>query len=262
MIFETHAHYDDEAFDKDREELFLSMQEQGIGTIVNVSASLQSMKATIILAEKFPFVYGTVGIHPSEIKDMNEDVLQQMKEDAKNKKIVAIGEIGLDYYWDDTQKEIQKYWFEKQLALAVSLDLPVIIHSRDAAEDTLLILKRFHEETKAEGKRLRCVIHCYSYSEEIAKEFIKMGFYLGIGGVATFKNARKLKETIKSMPLERLLLETDSPYLAPEPYRGKRNCSLYLREVAKAVADLKETEVETIIEVTEKNAKEFYKINS
>ncbi len=261
MIFETHAHYDDEAFDKDRDELLQSMQENGIGTIVNVSAALHSIDATLAMTKKYPFVYGSAGVHPSEIKELTEENFLEMKEKAKDEKIVAIGEIGLDYYWDDTQKEAQKYWFRKQLDLAVEMDLPVIIHSRDAAEDTMQILKEYKTTLQKSEKSLNAVIHCYSYSAEMAEEFIKMGFYLGIGGVATFKNAKKLKEAIKKAPLTRLLLETDSPYLAPEPYRGKRNSSLYLREIAKAIADLKELEVETVIEVTEKNAREFYRIN-
>ena len=217
MIFDTHAHYDDEAFDEDREELLWKMKEQGVEFIVNVGASIASTKKTIELVQRYPFLYGAVGIHPSETEELKEEDMLWLKKASVQKDIVAIGEIGLDYYWPEPDREIQKKWFIRQLALASEVKLPVIIHSRDAAEDTLEILKEWDKD-KTGG-----VIHCFSYSKEIAREYLSMGYYFGIGGVLTFKNARKLVEAVEIIPMEKILLETDCPYLAPEPYRGKRN---------------------------------------
>lgn len=223
MIFETHAHYDDEKFDEDRAELLSSMQENGIGRIINVSANLESLENTRKLMEVYPFIYGAFGLHPDEVGDLNEDVMARMRELCRMEKAVAVGEIGLDYYWDKENHEKQEYWFRRQIALAREEKLPMIIHSREAAADTLRVMK----EEKSE--EIGGVIHCFSYSVEMAEEYLKMGFYLGIGGVVTFKNAKKIKEVVQMAPMERILLETDSPYLAPVPYRGKRNSSLYLR---------------------------------
>lgn len=251
MIFESHAHYDDEAFDIDRDELLKSMPQQGIGGIVNVSASMRGVKDTLKLAEQYPFIYSAVGIHPDEVGCLNEETFLWLREQCDQKKVVAIGEIGLDYYWDKESHEIQKYWFERQLELAREKGLPVIIHSREAAQDTMDIMK-----AKAEG--LQGVIHCFSYSPEMAKEYVKMGYYIGVGGVVTFKNARKLKETVEQIPLDRILLETDCPYLAPVPYRGKRNCSLYLTYVAEAIGEIKGITKEEVIEATDQNARTLY----
>ena len=254
MIFDTHAHYDDEQFNEDRVELLNSMEEQGVGTIINVSATYNSCRKVIALAKEYPFVYAAVGIHPDEVGSLNEETFAQMKELFKEEKVVAVGEIGLDYYWDNEPREVQKKWFIRQLELARELDLPVLIHSREAAADTMEIMKEY-----ASG--LRGVIHCYSYSAEMAKEYVKMGYYIGIGGVVTFKNAKKLKETVKEIPLESIVLETDCPYLAPEPFRGKRNCSLYISYVAEKIAELKGISAEEVIRQTEENAKQLYQIN-
>lgn len=246
MIFETHAHYDDEKFDEDRAELLSSMQENGIGRIINVSANLESLENTRKLMEAYPFIYGAFGLHPDEVGDLNEDVMARMLELCRMEKAVAVGEIGLDYYWDKENHEKQEYWFRRQIALAREEKLPMIIHSREAAADTLRVMK----EEKSE--EIGGVIHCFSYSVEMAEEYLKMGFYLGIGGVVTFKNAKKIKEVVQMAPMERILLETDSPYLAPVPYRGKRNSSLYLPYVVQEIAELKGISEEEVIETTEK----------
>ena len=252
MIFDTHAHYDDEAFDEDREELLWKMKEQGVEFIVNVGASIASTKKTIELVQRYPFLYGAVGIHPSETEELKEEDMLWLKKASVQKDIVAIGEIGLDYYWPEPDREIQKKWFIRQLALASEVKLPVIIHSRDAAEDTLEILKEWDKD-KTGG-----VIHCFSYSKEIAREYLSMGYYFGIGGVLTFKDARKLVEAVEIIPMEKILLETDCPYLAPEPYRGKRNQSGYIDFVAEKLAKLKGITKEEVLRITSDNAKNFY----
>lgn len=251
MIFDTHAHYDDQKFDEDRMELLDDMLKMGVETIVNVCASLRSLERVPKLVEKYPFMYQAIGIHPDEVGDLNEEIFVQMKELLMHEKSVAVGEIGLDYYWDQESHDLQKKWFIRQLDLARELDLPVIIHSREAAADTMEIMKNH-----AQG--LRGVIHCYSYSKEMAKEYVKMGYMIGVGGVVTFKNGKKLKETVEAIPLESIVLETDCPYLAPEPFRGKRNQSSYIEYVAKEIARIKDVSYETVIDQTRKNARRLY----
>lgn len=253
MIFDTHAHYDDEQFDTDRETLLASMPEQGVGTIVNVSATYASCQRVVDLVQKYPFMYAAVGIHPDEVGSLNEERFQQMKELCKQEKVVAVGEIGLDYYWDNESHDLQKEWFVRQLDLARELNLPVLIHSREAAADTMEIMKQH-------GQGLKGVIHCFSYSKEMAAEYMKMGFYIGVGGVVTFKNARKLKETVQEIPLTSIVLETDCPYLAPVPYRGKRNNSAYIKYVAEEIAEIKGISYEAVVEQTEKNARDLYNL--
>lgn len=252
MIFDSHAHYDDHAFDEDREEILSALAEGGVGTVVNVGAGLEGTRKTVELIQKYPFIYGAAGVHPDEAGELNEETFAWLREQCLQDKIVAVGETGLDYYWDKESHEVQKKWFIRQLELAKELSLPVIIHSREAAADTMEILKQEY------SPQMQAVIHCYSYSPEQAREYVKMGFYLGIGGVITFKNARKLKEVVRETPLERILLETDCPYLAPEPFRGKRNDSRNLTYVANAVAAVKDLAPEAVIEATEKNARAFY----
>ncbi|MGN1378060.1 MAG: TatD family hydrolase [Dorea sp.] len=253
MIFDTHAHYDSEQFNEDREELLCSMEEQGVGTIVNVCASYASCERVSNMVQKYPFMYAAVGIHPDHVGSLNEETFARMKELFSRDKVIAVGEIGLDYYWDNESHDLQKKWFIRQLELAGELDLPVLIHSRDAAADTMEIMK-----THAEG--LNGVIHCYSYSKEMAQEYVKMGFYIGVGGVVTFKNGRKLKETVAEIPLESIVLETDCPYLAPEPYRGKRNHSAYIRYVAETIAEIKGVTYEEVVAQTEENARKMYRL--
>ena len=253
MIFESHAHYDDEAFHEDRDILLSSMKDNGVEYIVNVSADFESIDPIYELAQKYDFVYGTVGVHPGVAKDMTQERFEYLKKAALRDKIVAIGEIGLDYYWEkeEAQKATQKEWFVKQLQLASELDKPVIIHSRDAAADTVDIMKQEWADRKA-------VIHCYSYSKELAKVFAKMGYYFGIGGVLTYKNARTLVETVEYVPMEQLLLETDCPYLSPVPNRGKRNDSTNLRYVAEKIAEIKNMSYDAVVEITAQNAKRFF----
>ena len=256
MIFETHSHYDDEAFAEDRAKLLAALPSAGIGRIINVGASIESTKTTLKLAEDHGHVYAAVGVHPSEVSDLNEESFAWLRAQTAHPKVVAVGEIGLDYYWDKEEavQRRQREWFRRQLALARESGLPVIIHSRDAAEDTMAILK----ET-SEGKEAVGVIHCYSYSPEMAAEFLKLGYYIGVGGVVTFKNARKLKETVEQTPLERILLETDCPYMAPEPHRGTRNDSSYLIHVADKIAELKGITREEVECVTWENALTLFK---
>lgn len=250
MIFDTHAHYDDEQFDADREELLSGMKAGGVGMIVDAAAAVASWDKILELTEKYPFLYGSVGVHPDEVGDLNEENFARMSELADRKKIVAIGEIGLDYYWDKEPEvqNAQRYWFRRQMELARETNLPVIIHSRDAAADTMEVMKAVHAE------EIPGVIHCYSYSREMAQEFIKMGYYIGVGGVVTFKNAKKLKETVEAIPLERILLETDCPYMTPEPHRGTRNDSSNIPFVIAKIAELKGITAEEVERVTEENA--------
>ena len=252
MIFESHAHYDDEAFDADRETILEQCQRDGIEYIVNVSASLKTVKSTLALAERYPFIYAAVGVHPDEVGELNEENFAWMEERCRNPKTVAVGEIGLDYYWDKENHDLQKKWFRAQMELAKRTGLPMIVHSREAAADTL------EEIRAAQDERLRGVIHCFSYSPEMADEYLKMGYYIGVGGVVTFKNAKKLKEVVKMLPLDRILLETDCPYLAPEPNRGRRNSSLNLPYVAAAIGELKGADADEVIRVTNENAKKMY----
>ena len=252
MIFDTHVHYDSEEFDEDREALLSGLQGQGIGAVVNIGASIRTTKNTLELIRKYPFIYGAAGVHPNETGELNDELMQWLREAAENPKIVAIGEIGLDYYWDKPDRETQKRWFVRQLDLARETGLPVVIHSRDAAKDTLDIMK----EQKAGD--IGGVIHCFSYGVEIAREYLNMGFYLGIGGVLTFKNARKLKEVAEYMPMDRLVLETDCPYLSPVPFRGKRNSSLYLPCVVVAVSQIKGISREQVEQITYDNARKLY----
>ena len=253
MIFDSHAHYDSQQFDEDREELLLSMEANGVGMIVNAGASWDSVTEVVELAQKYPFMYAAVGVHPDEVGALDDERFEYMKTQCKKDKVVAVGEIGLDYYWDNESHDVQKKWFIKQLELARELDLPVIIHSRDAAADTLEIMKEY-------GQGLRGVIHCFSYSIELAREYVKMGYHIGIGGVVTFKNGRKLKEIAAEIPLDRILLETDCPYLAPVPFRGKRNDSHYISYVAQEIAELKGISYEEVVAQTEKNGKELFQI--
>lgn len=251
MIIDTHAHYDDEQFDADRESLLAQMQDAGIGLIVNAGSTVPSWDKIIKLTEEYQFLYGAIGVHPDEVGALDEEQFARMSALLDQEKIIALGEIGLDYYWDNESHDLQKKWFIRQLELAREKNMPVIIHSREAAADTMEIMKQY-----AAG--MRAVIHCYSYSAEMAKEYVKMGYSIGVGGVVTFKNAKKLKQVVEEIPLSSIVLETDCPYLAPVPYRGKRNCSLYLPYVAEQIAELKGVTVEEVKRQTEINSRELY----
>ena len=254
MIFETHAHYDDEAFDEDRDLLLSSMAKNNIGTIVNATSSKKTVETSIELTKKYPFIYTTVGVHPSDCAEMDDDELKWLEDKLCYEKALAVGEIGLDYHYDEPSKEIQKKWFEAQIEMARKASKPLIIHSRDAAKDTLDIMKALHTE------EIGGDIHCFSYSVEIAKEYLNMGFYIGVGGVITFKNGKKLREVVEYAPIEQIVLETDSPYLSPEPFRGKRNSSLNLPYVADKIAEIKNMSVDDVIDITTSNAKKLYKL--
>ena len=252
MIFDTHAHYDDKAFDEDREEMLASLPENGIGNVVNVCASIRSLRRIIPLTEKYPHVWGAAGVHPDYAEEMTEETLEEIRKVLQHEKILAVGEIGLDYYWhkEPENHKRQQEMFRAQMDIARVEKLPFMIHSRDAAEDTLTIVKEYMQKGMYGG-----IMHCYSYGLEHAREYVKMGLFLGIGGVVTFTNGRKLKEVVHEIPLENLVLETDCPYLAPVPYRGKRNCSLYLPYVVQAIAELKGVPADEVIRVTQENAR-------
>ncbi len=253
-IFDTHAHYDDEAFDEDRDALLSSFPANGIGKVTNVGASLASCEHTVKLMHNYDFLYGAIGVHPTETAELNEENFRRVEEWCREPKCVAVGEIGLDYYWDEPGREIQKKWFVRQLQLARELGLPAVIHSREAAKDTVDLMTQQHAE------EIGGVIHCFSYTVETAKIFLDMGFYLGIGGVLTYKNAKKLVETVEYAPLDRLVLETDCPYLTPVPNRGKRNCSLNIPYVVEKIAQLKGITEEEVRRVTWENAHRLYSI--
>ncbi|SEQ53735.1 MULTISPECIES: TatD family hydrolase [Butyrivibrio] len=257
MIFDTHAHYDDRQFENDRYSLLDSMKEAGIGTIVNNAADLESVETSLELAHRYDFVYAAVGVHPENAYELDDSKLLWLRDKSHDPKAVAIGEIGLDYHYpDNPDRDTQIKWFRAQLRLALEEKLPVVIHSRDAAADTMEIMK------EAASKGIVADIHCYSYSPEQALEYVKMGFYIGVGGVVTFKNGKKLKQTVDKIPLDRILLETDCPYMAPEPFRGSRNSSVYLPYVVKAIADIKGVTPQEVIDITEQNARKFYGIRS
>ena len=251
-IFDTHSHYDDKAFDSDRDEILGGLLAKGIGKVVDVGADMPSSKMALELAKQYEFVYAALGVHPSEVEGLTEDDMAWISSHAAHEKVAAIGEIGLDYHWPEPKPALQKQWFRRQIELAKEVKLPIIVHSRDAAEPTMQII----QETKA----YECggVIHCYSYSPEMAEEYVKMGYYIGVGGVVTFKNSRVLKEVVKAISLEHIVVETDCPYLAPTPHRGKRNSSAYLPLVIEEIAKLKGITAEEVEDATYENAQRLY----
>lgn len=261
MIFDTHAHYDDRKFNSDRDELLTSLNANGIGRVVDIGADIESTRRAIALANKYDFVYAAAGVHPSDVDCLDERSFQWLtwtvEESVEEKgKIVAVGEIGLDYYWekDQERRNRQKYWFERQMELARTTGLPVVIHSREAAKDTWDMM----DALKCED--IGGVVHCYSYSVEMARNYLNKGFYLGIGGVVTYKNARVLKEVVQYAPMDRIVLETDCPYLTPEPNRGKRNSSLYLPHVVETIAQLKGISADEVEAITWDNGVKMYRM--
>lgn len=249
MLFDTHAHLDDPRFDEDRDELITVLKAMGVDYVTNIGCSMESSLASIELADKYPNVYATVGVHPHGVKDMTDDHLAQLEKWTQHKKVVAIGEIGLDYYYDNSPREEQKYWFAKQLELAERLDFPIVIHDRDAHEDCLNILKQFN---------VKGIFHCFSGSKEMAEIIVKMGFYAAFGGPVTFRNARKTVEAASVVPLDRLLIETDCPYLAPEGFRGQRNNPSLVRHAAMKLAEIKGVSFDEMARITTENAKKVY----
>ncbi|MCM1303610.1 MAG: TatD family hydrolase [Lachnospiraceae bacterium] len=253
-IFDTHAHYDDRSFDGDREELLQALPMDGVGKVVDVGSSLASCKAARALAEQYDYIYCALGVHPGDTAELTEESIDWLRKQCRYEKCVAVGEIGLDYYWDEPEHDIQKKWFVRQLDLARECEKPVVIHSRDAAKDTVDIM------TAEKCREIGGVIHCFSYTKETARTFLDMGFYIGIGGVLTFKNAKKMVEVAEYVPMERIVLETDCPYLAPVPYRGKRNCSIFISYVVEALAQIKGLSEEEVRRIVWKNAHELYRI--
>lgn len=254
MIFDSHSHYDDTAFDEDRYSLLSSMAENNVGHIICVAAEHKSFKPIQQMCDTFSFCHPAFGIHPENATDLTPECKLELEKLLADGSSVAVGEIGLDYHYDEPGPDLQREIFIYQLELANKFDLPVIIHSRDAAEETMNIIKE-HLPNK------RGVIHCFSSSVEIAKEYVKMGFYIGIGGVVTFKNGKKLKEVAAEIPLSSILIETDCPYMAPVPYRGERNDSRFLSYVAEEIASLRGITAEEVINATEQNAKKLFNIN-
>lgn len=256
MIFDSHAHYDDEKFEPDRDELLLSLLDNNITKVVNVGATPKGCRASLELSHKYDFIYASLGIHPEEVLTATEEDFVWIEENLSDEKVVAVGEIGLDYNFCDEPENIalQKEIFIRQLKLARKYNMPVIIHSRDACEDTMNILREY-------GEGLTCVIHCFSYSREIAEEYVKMGYYIGVGGVVTFKNSKRLVETVTAIPIDRILLETDCPYMAPEPNRGKRNDSTNLKYVSEKIAQIKGLTSQEVEDITLQNTLYFYRIN-
>ncbi len=253
MIIDTHAHYDDKAFAEDREELLAEIPRKGICQVINSGSSLGACKRTIELMEEYDYIYGTLGVHPCDCEELTEEDVQWIRSQCALDKIVAVGEIGLDYYWDEPDRELQKKWFARQMELAKEVQLPMVIHSRDAAQDTIAMMKDYQAE------EVGGVIHCYSYSKESARDFLEMGFYFGVGGVVTFQNGKKLKEVVEYLPMDRILTETDSPYLSPVPNRGKRNDSRNLVYVVEEIARIKGLSAEEVEEICLENAHRLYK---
>ena len=254
MIFDTHAHYDDKAFDTDRDELLPLLHESGVGTILDPGCDVESSRRALELAERYPFVYAAVGIHPEELSGLTGESLALIRNLAAHPKCVAIGEIGLDYYWDAGHKDGQKELFSRQIELALELCKPVIVHDREAHADSLAIVSRY--------EALRGVFHCYSGSAEMAEQLLKRGWYLGFDGPITYKNARKAIEVLQLCPLDRILIETDSPYLSPVPRRGTRNDSRNLRFVAEKIGEIKGMTAEAVIALTEENGKMLFNIQA
>ena len=252
MYFDSHAHYDDRRYDEDRLKLLEAMPKEGISGVINIGASLASSKASVDLAEKYPYIYAAVGVHPHNAKSVKDDDLNILKKLCEHEKTVAVGEIGLDFYYDNSPRDVQRMWFARFLELAEECKKPVIIHSREAASETFEIIKN--------SSIRKGVVHCYSGHLPMALDYIKMGFFIGLGGVVTYKNANKTREVAAGIPLEYLLIETDSPYLSPEPFRGERNDSLKLSYVAEAIAEARKIDPETVAEVTDRNARRLFGI--
>jgi len=254
MIFDSHAHYDDEAFNEDREKVIQGLKDKGVIGVLNCGASMEGARMSVELSNKYDFIYSAVGIHPEYADIVNEEIIEELRSLTQNSKVKAIGEIGLDYYYEENpDREIQKAAFKLQMNLAKELKLPVVIHDRDAHKDTLDILKEFPEVIGT--------VHCFSGSVEFAKECLKLGYYIGFTGVITFKNAKKIAEVAKEVPMDRILVETDCPYMAPSPHRGKRNQSDYIQYIIEKISEIKGRTIQEIEEVTIFNAKQLLKIN-
>ena len=254
MLIDSHVHLDDRRYNNDRDRIIKGLKNDGVELVINIGADLKTSIASVSLAEKYDNVYAAVGVHPHSAKEVDDSTLEILKSFASREKVIAIGEIGLDFHYDNSPRDVQRKWFKKQLDLAKEVDLPVVIHSRSATQETFDIIK------EAQDGKLRGVLHCYSDSVEIALEYLKLGFYISLAGPVTFNNARVLKEVAKIVPLDRLLIETDSPYLTPDPNRGKRNEPAYVRYVAAEIAELRGISCDELIKATNKNTKELFGI--
>ncbi len=253
MLFDSHAHLDHKKFDVDRDRLIESLPKHDVDYVCNVGADIESSRASVALADKYDHVYAIIGIHPHTADTMTPEVLEELKELAKHPKVVAIGEIGLDYYYDNSPRDIQMMAFRMQIQLAKQLDLPIVIHSRDATKDTFDTLKELATDYPV-------LMHCYSDSVEVAREYLKLGFHISLAGPVTFKNARVPIEVAEEVPLDRLLIETDCPYLTPEPHRGKRNEPMFVKHTAKKIAEIKGVTLEEVAAATKENAMKFFRI--
>ncbi len=252
MYFDTHTHLDDDRFNEDRAIVIQKMRDAGVSLAVNIGADMESSAKSVKIAREYDFIYAAVGVHPHDVENMTEQDMETLKQLAQDKKVVAIGEIGLDYYYDNSPRELQKKWFRRQIELAKELNLPYVVHDRDAHADCMEIIK--------ESGYFRGVMHCYSGSTEMAQELLKLGFYISFAGPVTFKNGKRAKEAAKAVPMDKLLIETDSPYLTPEPYRGQRNDSSYVPYVAREIAALKGLTEEETARLTLENGKRFFGI--
>lgn len=250
-IFDTHAHYDDSRFDEDRDELLSSLSHKGVTNIINCGCDLKSSLTTLELAEKYDFIYAALGVHAHEAEEATEEDLAEIKELYSRKKVVAVGEIGLDYHYDFSPRDRQIEIFERQIILAKELDLPIIVHDRESHEDTMNLLKKY---------RPKGVVHCFSGSVEMAKEVVKLGMYIGLGGAVTFKNARKPIEVAEYLPIEYLLLETDAPYMTPVPFRGQRCDSAHIAFTAQKIAEVKGMDTQELIDICNENSKSLFGI--
>jgi TatD DNase family protein len=265
MLVDSHAHLDFSQFDADRQEVIARAQEAGVETIINAGAGLEASRAGVALAETYPQIYAAVGVHPHEAKTLNEDVLAELRTLAQHPKVVAVGEIGLDYYRDRSPRPVQRQAFQQQLALAKELGKPIIVHDREAHDDIMNMLRQWVRESyqpSATSHQPVGVMHCFSGDLPMAREVIEMGFYVSIPGPVTFTNAHRLPELVRALPLERLLIETDCPYLTPHPYRGKRNEPAYVRLVAEAIARIREIPLEQVARITTVNAQALFGLES
>ncbi len=261
-IFDTHAHYDDEQFDGDRAEVLEKIRTAGVKKVVNIGCNLKSSRASVKMAESVSGFYAAVGIHPSDAGECDDAAVKELRTLAHGKGVVAIGEIGLDYHWNDYPAEIQREAFVRQLELAKELDMPVVIHSREAAAETFDIMKKHAYELEKGGKKSRGVIHCYSGSCEMAMDYAALGYYIGLGGVLTYKNARRAVETAEKIPLQKLVIETDCPYLSPVPNRGKRNDSSNLKYVVEKLCEIRHMEEKELLAVLWENSHSLYGLNA
>ena len=254
LIFDSHAHYDDMAFNEDRDAVLESLAENGVGKVMEIAAEAGNIERMLGMVAKYDFMYAACGVHPTEVYELADSDIHIVENNLSNEKVKAIGEIGLDYHYDDTDKAKQAFWFERQIELAKKHSMPIVVHSRDAAADTLDMIKACN--AGANGG----VIHCFSYEKEMTKIYMDMGFYIGVGGVVTFPKSRKLKEIVEMMPMDLMLIETDCPYLAPDPRRGRRNDSRLLKYVVSEIAQIKGIDEDEVRRITAGNACRLYRI--